>query len=144
MVIVGYKIPNNVQKVSEVILDGRVLDLADRREFSIELGNATVNQFTIVDGYIFLPFSSNNDMIVTVNFVKPVVQMVDGTDYMDFEPQYKQTIVYYALKQLYRAREEYDRMKAIQPEYVEHMKWYRGYLRQVDGINNIFPSSTFS
>lgn len=136
---VGYAIPGGVKKISEVIIDGNVLTFADFREFSTY---SPRDKFTVIDGYLFLP-RTLTDYIVVVNYTKDNVEPVEDADIIDFEPEYVNVLKLYVMKEIYADREE-DRAVSTERRYNTALRRYRSYIsRQVDGINNVMSASAF-
>lgn len=132
---VGYKIPDGVQKISEVFLGRTLLTFKDRREFLIYPGPC----YTIIDGYLFLP-RTFTDEVVIVGFTYPTTTPINDDDIIDFEPHYEMVLRYDVLKRMYAARED-TRLGVTAELYRDALKDYRSYIaRQTDRITGSIPS----
>lgn len=138
-ICVWYRIPNGIKKISEIVLNKTILNFKDRREFYIGKDNGS---YTIIDNYIFLPYSTNEGDVVAVNYVVDNVACVLDTDLIDFENEYSQVLELYSCYNICKDRED-ERADDFKVRYQEQLRLYLSYLRQVDGINNTISSSAF-
>lgn len=141
-VILWYKIPSWVKKVSEVIVNWCPLEYIDTREFSIGYSNKyTIIKVSNWDEYIFLPYSVETDVIVTVKYIPTTTTLVDNSDIVDIEREYFEILSYYTLYKMYRDRED-DRWQYAYDDYEKLLREYKSYKsRAVDWINNTMKSN---
>lgn len=136
-VMVGYALSWAVKKVNEVIVNYNPLTFVSRDEFVI---GRTKYSYTIIDGYLFLPYSANENEVVTVNYTRNNNEPIVESDVIDINQDYFHVISLYALYNALMDRED-DRYLIQQKKFQEQFKWYRSYMsRQVNWINNKIPS----
>lgn len=137
---IWYAIPEWVKKISEVLLNKKVLDFVDRREYFIQKNR---NVYTIIDWYIFLPYLTSTLDIITVHYIKNNEQLTNDTDIVDIENEYYQVLSLYALYNILMDRED-DRYNIQYQKYKDQLRLYKSFLRQIDWINNTISSNIFT
>ena len=136
--------PSVAKKISEVILDGRVLDFVDKREFSKRRYGS--NAYTVYSyggvQYVFLPYSDESGSVVTVHYVEENFIPTNDSDILDIEDDYFSLLSLYACWNLCRDRED-DRYELFRRDYETLFKKYKAFLRTTFGINTRIPTSAF-
>lgn len=128
---VAYKILTGVKKISEVMVNGFILQFADFREYK----STQEGCFAVWDGYLFLP-RTTAEAVVTVTYTKDNVTPFENTDIIDFEPEYLNVVRYSVLTKLFAFRGD-ERLAITMQIYQDSLKHYKNYIaRQVDGTNN--------
>lgn len=140
-VMVGYLLPTTFKHPSEVILNNNVLYPVDKTQYFIENGN--MNTYTIIDGYIFLPYSSNEGDVVTVWYVEENYIPSLETDEVDISPDYYQVLSLYALWNILADRED-DRAKVQREKYDEQLRLYKAELRNAKWINIVLHAANLT
>lgn len=116
----GYKLSKNVDKISEVFIDWFKLNPADFSEYR---SNKNVSDFSVYNGYLFLPFSVVDGSVVTVVYFAKNSTTYTDTDIIDFDGDYMPVIKAFVLWNMYHDREddrenkEYARYKEVLREY---------------------------
>ena len=134
---IWHLINTEVKTISNILYNWYVMEYTDRRELIDK-----ENRFTIIDGYIFLPYSQTADTIVSVNYVTKIVLPVDDIDIVPIDDDYVNLIAEYALYKLYVARED-DRYQLSKMEYDRLFREYQSYMSRsnTDWINKKFKST---
>lgn len=136
--IVWYKMPESLVKVSEVLFNWYPLEYQDKREYA-----PNNRYYTVIDWYIFLPYSENEDLIV-VKYIPKYTQLLEDSDFIDIEYDYFEVLSYYALYKICQLVED-ERWQAFKVEYRELERDYKSYKsRAVDWINNRFRSNVLN
>jgi len=136
-VLIGYPISWVVKKINEVVINYNPLTFVSRDEFVI---GRTKYCYTIIDWYLFLPYSANDNEKVMVTYTRFNNEPSVESDVIDINQDYFHIISLYALYNVLMDRED-DRYLVQQKKFQEQFKWYRSYMsRQVNGINNKIPS----
>lgn len=131
---VGYKLPSAAIKPSEVLVNWFPLQYKDPREYSL-----SYKYYTVIDWYIFLPYSEN-DNIVVVKYIPKYSQLIEDSDLIDIEYDYFEVLSYYALYKVCQLVED-DRWDEFKVEYEELERDYKSYKsKAVDWINNSLRS----
>lgn len=139
-VSIGYRLGAAVKFPQEVLLNWVPLTFADKSEFSI---TSNTRNYTIINGYIFLPYSENGHDIVTVHFFKTFTTPTLDADVVPFEPERIQVVELYAEYNAYRSRED-ERYTVTKQDYLEQLRDYKAFLsKQHRGIKNKIPSRGF-
>lgn len=135
---VWYALPSLVKTVGEVIMDRRILTFADKREFIIDM---SWYKYTIIDGYLFLPYSWNSDDVVTVNYTRNNNECIAESDIVDISQDYFHVLSLYSLYNILMDRED-DRWQVQKDKFETQFKWYRSFIsKQTNWINNRIPSA---
>lgn len=104
--LIWSKIPYGVQKISEIRIEGVIIDWMDEREFHM---GATANYTIIKDwqgnSYIFLPYSEKSK-VVTINFIPDMNWFSEDEDVINIEEEYTDVIVYDTAYRLMRDKED--------------------------------------
>lgn len=136
-VSVWYQVTANAKKISEVLINNVPLTFVDRREFV--MARSKFN-YTIIENYLFLPYSLDTTDIVTYNYIKTNVECESESDIVDIESDYTHVLCLYALYNVMMDRED-DRWQIQKSKFDEQFKWYRSYLsKTTNWINNKIPS----
>lgn len=135
-VLLWYKIPSWVKKVSEVLIDWIALKYVDQREYTI-----SSHDYTIVKWddwlYLVLPYLSEN-WICTVNYIPDYWVPTNDGDILDIEYEYTNLLSYCALYDLYSNLED-TRVNMAKQRYDEELKKFNAHKSlPVAGINNSF------
>lgn len=134
-VLVAYRLPQVVNKVSEVLIDWFPLEYRDMREYGINMNYYTIMKMDDWNQYLFLPYMAFSK-IITVKY-SPVTNRasLDG-ELLDIEREYYEVLSYYTLWKLYEDRED-DRADRMMRRYNELLTDYRVYKsKAVDWIRN--------
>lgn len=136
-VLIWYKIPSWVKKVSEVLFNWFPLEYIDTREFSIWYSDKyTIIRTSAWEEFIFLPYNTDTNIIVTVKYIPTTTTLVNDADIVDIDREYFEILSYYTLYKMYRDRED-DRWQYAYDDYTKLLREYKSYKsRAVDWINN--------
>lgn len=136
-VSIWYVLPAACKKVNEVLYNWIPLIFSDRREFSI----TKRGYYTIINWYLFLPYSTDREDIVTVQYTMNNSIPSLTTDEIDIETDYVNVVRDYVLYRMFLSRED-DRYKEYKQEYFEWLRLYKSYISKVvNWIKNKIPSS---
>lgn len=139
---IGYPIPSWVKRVSEVLIRWVPLDRVDQREYSIKRCYNNSNVYCIIDDFIFLPYSTKLDVVVTVTYEKETSSPSLDGDIIDLEADYWKLPAYYALYIIWIDRED-DRAANWKQMYTDTYKAYKKYIRNSFWINSKIPAASF-
>lgn len=142
-VVLWYKIPSTIKKISEVIIDGVAIEPKDIRDYKINQEYFCIYHHSDGERYLFLPYTTE-DKVVTVKYI-PVYTSLDlDSDLVDIEYEYSELLSLYAAYKLLLYRED-DRWQAIKKEYLEFLRDYKSYKsRATANINNRLKSNILS
>ena len=142
-VSVGYRIPDGIKKISEVVINWIIITYKDIREYKLQNENYTIYTNTQGEQYLFLPITSDV-ALVTVRYIPEYsIESADET-LINIEYEYTPVISEYAAYKMLLDRED-DRWQAKKKEYQESLKEYLSYkAKAVNDTNNRFNSGIFS
>lgn len=139
LVSIGYRLPNIVKKVSEIIIDWVALEYRDIREFKINSSYYTIYLTQSGNRYLFLPFTKE-DKLVTVRYIQNYTEPTLDTDIINIEREYSEVLSLYAAYRVFLFRED-DRARDTKGEYLEALNFYKAYKsRATDNTNGIIKS----
>lgn len=143
VVRVGYRVPTSVKKISEVMINGMVLEYADWREYTTSSNKYSLYKNTDNTSYIFLPYCNDN-VVVTVKYVFERDLLENDSDLINIEWEYFELLSYYTLWKLYEDRED-DRADRAKRQYETLLREWKAYKsKAVDWIKNKIGSSVLT
>lgn len=116
----GYRLSKKIEKLSEVFIDGFKLTPADFAEYR---GTRDSDKFCVYNGYLFLPYRSEDASVVTLSYIGRNAAKYEDNDIIDFDWDYLPVIKSFVLWNMYKDREddryvnEYNNYKEILREY---------------------------
>ncbi len=140
-VSIGYLLPTTFKHPSEVIVNSNILYPVDKTQFVIN--PSLQNAYTIIDGYLFLPYSTWENDVVTVWYVEENYMPSVESDKVDISPDYYHVLSLYALWNILSDRED-DRARVQREKYDEALRLYKAELRNAKWINFVLHSSHFN
>jgi len=108
-----------------VIINGKALEYADVREYSINYSYYTIIKQANGDEYIFLPITNRED-VVTVKYQPNYNEYTADADLVNIESEYFELLSYYALAQVFKYRED-DRWQIAEKDYKDMLKEWKSY-----------------
>ena len=142
-VSIGYRIPDGIKKISEVVINGNIIQYKDIREYRLQNENYTVYRTQSGIEYLFLPITSD-PALVTVRYIPEYSIESEDETLINIEYEYTPVISEYAAYKMLLDRED-DRWQAKKKEYQESLKEYLSYkAKAVNDTNNKFNSGILS
>lgn len=144
-VSIGYALDSDVREVEEVLFNGVPLTFVDKAEYSSKNSR---NVYTIIDDYLFLPYSQINTDVITVNYIKKLTVPTTATSADDavvlmFDDEYISVLELFATMSCYRERED-DRFELAEKAYLNEYRKYKAFLsKQHRGTKNVIPTYGF-
>lgn len=134
----GYKLPRNIEKVSEVFINWFKLTPSDFAEYR---AHKAIDKFTVYNWYLFLPYRTTDAEIVTVVYTCAHNSQYWDNDIIDFDGDYLPVIKTFALWNMYHDRED-DRMQKEEARYKELLKEYKREIsKQFENTSWVFQTS---
>lgn len=138
-VTIGYKIPTWVKKISEVIINWRLINYVDMREYISSLNWV----YTIIDWYLFLP-KTYWETVVNVTYIKSNSLPITWSDIIDFNEDYMAVIRFWVQVKAFVMRWD-ERLSTMNQLLQDELKKYKSYnARQVEWIRNVIQANWFN
>lgn len=114
-IIIWYRIPYGVQKISTLLVDGKELKYVDERDFNF----TSTWEFTIIkdfqwNEYLFLPYS-DTVKTYTIKYIPEIGDLSDENDIVDVPEEYIDVFVYDVAIKLLKDKED-ERWMAFKEE----------------------------
>lgn len=117
----GYKLSKNIDKISEVFVDGFKLTPVDFAEYRTKYSG---NVFTVYNSYLFLPFNLADGNVITVVYVARHTSEYTDNSIIDFDGDYLSVIKTFVLMNMYHDRED-DREQREEIRYKTLLREYK-------------------
>ena len=135
----GYKLSKNINKISEVFIDGFKLTPADFAEYRM---NYSTQNYCVYNSYLFLPYGITDGSVITVVYVAEATSKYSDSDIIDFDGDYLPVIKSFVLWNMYKDRED-DRKVDEKQNYMEVLREYKRELsKQYDNTSWVFQSAS--